>query len=70
MESGYDDHQMITIGGFVFVCRVTGAWLDGKWVPASELTPEMNLALASHHADTLKARYDHIGSDEPKPKEA
>lgn len=69
MESGYDEYQQITVGGYVFVCRIAGAWLDGRWVPASELTPEMKLALATHHADSLKARCNHIGSDEPKPKE-
>jgi len=60
-NGGYSDGQLITIGGFLFVCRIDGAWVDGKYIEKKDFTPEMTAALAIHHADHLKSRCENIG---------
>ena len=61
MESGYDEYQLITVGGIPFTCKIYGAWKDGSYIEAKDFSPEIKLTLASHHADTLRQRLNHVG---------
>ena len=60
-DGGYSESQLITIGGYVFVCRIDGAWVDGHYIEKKNFTPEMVSALAIHHADNIKCRVENIG---------
>jgi len=63
IENGWEDKQLITIGGFIFVVRVDGVWHDGKYIETKDFTSEMKTALMIHHADNLKSRVENIGGE-------
>lgn len=60
-DGGYDDKKLLVIGGLLFVGKIDGCWLDGKYIEKKDFTPEMVSALAVHHAENFRKRIENIG---------
>ncbi len=59
--NSYDDEQLISLSGFLFVAEVRGCWKDGKYFEKKDFTTEMISALAVHHGDNVKQRLENLG---------
>jgi len=62
-NGGFSEEQLVSLGGFLFVAKISGCWKDGKFVEKNDFTAEMISALAVHHATSLKERITNIGSE-------